>query len=130
VSLIAVPCNKCGEKVLTWPERTAPVWCYTCTRNHLRPTQDNLEVLPSGATASKIDVAWDEIHWPAIRRAAQAMHRGIQTHGKGNWRKGVDTATCLNHLYEHLAQFQAGNTDEDHLAHALCRLMMLMAQDD
>jgi hypothetical protein len=58
------------------------------------------------------------------------MHLGVLKHGKGNWKKGVDADVCLNHLYEHLAQFQAGNTDEDHLAHALCRLMMLIAQDD
>ena len=90
---------------------------------------EDLEMLPTGATASKLDVAWNEIHWPAIRRAAQAMHLGIAKHGKDNWKKGVDHGTLLNHLYEHLSQWQADDQSEDHLAHAMCRLMMLMATD-
>ena len=120
-----LPCLICGERVRVLEGRTAPVWCIDCLNGKDKPP---LETLPTGATASKLDVAWDELDMPALRRAAQAMHNGIATHGKGNWRKGIDKSTCLNHLYEHLAQYQSGNTDEDHLAHAMCRLMMLMVQ--
>lgn len=48
----------------------------------------------------------------------------VDNHGKGNvWLK-VSMAFHLKHAREHIDLFMSGNEDEDHLAHAVTRIMM------
>jgi hypothetical protein len=60
---------------------------------------------------------------------AQAMAIGAATHGLNNWKRGLPRSVIVNHMIEHLHQALSGDTSEDHLAHALCRLMMLASQE-
>jgi hypothetical protein len=84
-----------------------------------------LRVYDSGATASELEVDWSLLDWPTLRRMAKVMAQGAAVHGRDNWKQGVPRDVLVNHLIEHVHQALAGDTSEDHLAHALCRLMML-----
>ena len=84
-----------------------------------------LDAFPTGATASRLEVDWSLLEWPVLRRMARVMAAGADRHGRHNWKRGLPRAVIVNHLIEHIHQALAGDTSEDHLAHALCRLMML-----
>jgi len=46
----------------------------------------------------------------------------------GRWRRQA-VAEHIVHAQQHLAAYVAGNTDEDHLAHAATRVVMAMQLD-
>lgn len=67
-------------------------------------------------------LAFTQLPAEAVRRAAAIITAGIATHGKNNWRRlGVDEH--LDHAAEHLNRYMAGDDEEDHLGHALCRVL-------
>ena len=62
----------------------------------------------------------------ALVRAAQILDKGARTHNDpdgSNWRK-IPCEIHLNHAYFHLNAWQRGVVGEDHLGHALVRVMM------
>lgn len=76
----------------------------------------------------------DLIPLEALEAMGEAFGRGEARYGRldanrllANW-AGLDLASDkspLNHALKHLAQFAAGETDEDHLGHALANVAML-----
>ena len=50
------------------------------------------------------------------------MARGEALYGKGTWEK-IPKDEHLAHATAHLTKYEEGDTTEDHLAHAACRLM-------
>lgn len=71
-------------------------------------------------------VALDCLSWDAIRRLGITMAEGAKKYSKDNWRKGFSWRDCWNHAARHLFLWLAGDTKEDHLAHAMANLMFLM----
>lgn len=57
---------------------------------------------------------------------AATLHEGGLKYGPHNWRKGFKFSECINHLIQHINLYNAGDTSEDHLAHAACNIMFLM----
>lgn len=78
----------------------------------------------TGATASEMEADWALLDWEVLRRMAVVMTEGAAKHGYNNWHKGLPERVCFAHTIEHVVQGYEGQTDEDHLAHAMCRLMM------
>jgi hypothetical protein len=89
----------------------------------------DVETYDTGATASKLDVDWSLLDWSVLRRMAKVMAAGVVTHGRDNWRRGLPPYVIQNHMVEHFSKWLSGDTSEDHLAHAMCRLMMLASRD-
>jgi len=54
------------------------------------------------------------------------MYKGAQRYEKDNWR-GIDLDDHLNHALVHIYAHLAGDAQDDHLAHAFCRMMMAVA---
>ena len=49
--------------------------------------------------------------------------------GVENWRK-IPIPDHLNHAMVHVAAYNAGDRSDDHLTHAICRLIFAAAMDD
>lgn len=57
---------------------------------------------------------------------ARVMRTGAARYPRDNWRL-IPAYEHLNHLLQHVFAFMSGDQQEDHLAHAGCRLMFLYA---
>jgi hypothetical protein len=87
---------------------------------------DDLVTLPTGATSSKLDVDYTLAPLRGFKAVAAAMTKGAEKHGRHNWRRGIDDETNLAHALNHLHLYAIGDTTEDHLANAGCRILMLL----
>ncbi len=89
------------------------------------PIPEGTEVLEGGALNPVISTRMDKLPWLAIIRAAETMKHGMKYEvlTPDNWR-GVPAEEHLNHALRHIALHQAGNGDEDHVGHAVSRILM------
>lgn len=86
------------------------------------------KVFPTGAQRSKDadGVRYDLISWIGHRRLAETYKEGAIKYGDWNWLKGFPLSDLLNHVEKHLNQYKAGDSSEDHLAHAAWGLYAMM----
>lgn len=71
-------------------------------------------------------VRYDLISPVFLRRLAETCHEGAEKYDPGNYLKGIPCSNLLNHAITHIEQWKAGDTSEDHLAHATWNLMAIM----
>lgn len=91
------------------------------------PQPSDKKVMPSGATRSgHLQERYDLISPEAMRRRALVYGHGAAVHGDRNWEKGMPISECLNRAIRHLNLYSAGDTSEDHLAHAAVNLDFVM----
>jgi hypothetical protein len=102
--------------------------------NQAQMTREGHEQFSTGAVRSN-GVAGDGSGFPArfdlispvgLRRLAETYGEGSQKYGDHNWTKGIPASNLINHCLAHINQFLAGDTSEDHLAHASWNLFALM----
>ena len=62
-----------------------------------------------------------------FERMAVVMTEGAKKYGVGNWQNFTHDMVkdIQRHAFDHMMKYMNGFTDEDHLAHAACNLMML-----
>lgn len=88
---------------------------------------DGKQVFPSGASRSvTLQERYDLISPEAMRRRALTYGEGAQIHGDRNWEHGMPVSECVNRALRHLNLYVAGDTSEDHLAHASVNLDFVM----
>lgn len=77
---------------------------------------------------SDIKARFDLIDPGAIAALARVLHEGAKVYGEGddNWRR-IPVNDHLNHAVAHVYKYLEGDTSEDHLPHAFCRLMFAVA---
>lgn len=80
----------------------------------------------SGGKQSRLDYRFDLIDANAMFELARVMYEGAQKYDKNNWRK-IDAESHLNHALSHIFAHLAGDNQDDHLSHALCRCHMALA---
>lgn len=61
---------------------------------------------------------YDLISPIGLKRIAETYAYGAKKYTPFNWEKGIPASNMLNHALRHLYMFLAGDTNEDHLAHA------------
>lgn len=76
------------------------------------------------------DERYDLIATAGLRRLARTYAEGAHRYGERNWELGMPASTLINHALRHLNLWLAGNSDEDHLAHAAWNLFALMHFDE
>lgn len=72
-----------------------------------------------------MEVRWDLLSENFIRDMAIVMKEGAEKFGDNNWQKGVPDGVTINHLLEHLFQWQEGDRGELHLAKVAVNAMFL-----
>lgn len=82
-----------------------------------------IETNKYGGKQSRLNRRYDLIPPIALEVAAAALHHGAVKYGENNW-KQITTNEHVNHALNHLFEFLKGaDESEDHLAHALVRIM-------
>lgn len=87
------------------------------------PTQTN----PNGASQSSSPYRLDLIPPLSLLDVAAVLKGGADKYGVDNWR-GLSVDDHLNHALVHIYAFLAGDTQDNHLGHATCRMMMAHEQ--
>lgn len=62
----------------------------------------------------------------AMFAMAKVMAEGLKNHERGGWRK-VPLEKHLNNALSHIWAYLAGDKQDEHLSHALCRVMFAVA---
>ncbi len=86
------------------------------------PTVVNAKGAKQSATPYKF-TDFDAKH---VLRVAAVSGRGFSKYGPRNY-LGIPTLDHIDHALAHINAFLAGDPQEDHLAHAICRLYFAMA---
>jgi hypothetical protein len=73
---------------------------------------------------------YDLISPYAKRRLAKIMEKGCAKYGERNWEQGAPADRFLDSCLRHLAQWQMGMTDEDHLGQAFWNLHCIVHFDE
>lgn len=69
---------------------------------------------------------YDLVSTRAMFRLALVYEKGANARGDRNWEKGMPRSRLFESALRHTYQALAGETDEDHLAHAAWNLFALM----
>jgi hypothetical protein len=96
-------------------------WALEDERSHEAPTVTNL----AGGKQSQVLRDYTLVPINALAQVARVMYNGLRKYTKDNW-KSISCNDHINHALNHVYLHLAGNTHEDHLAHATTRMMMAL----
>ena len=72
--------------------------------------------------------AFDLLDAGAMMEVARVFGEGAKKYKKDNWRL-IPSQDHFAHLMAHLWAWQAGDRQDDHMGHAMARMMMLFATE-
>jgi len=78
-----------------------------------------------GGSQSDSPYRCDLLPFRAVLMVSKVLKNGAGKYGPNNWRK-IARVDHLNHALAHLCAHGAGDTQDDHLAHAACRILMAL----
>lgn len=115
------------HKYVTWTKCESH-WC-ECTllprKNAVIPgVSPNEPIIENeqGGKQSAVPYRMDLVPPKALLAVAHTLHDGAEKYGVDNWRK-IGRHDHLNHALTHIYALLAGDTSDDHLLHAACRVM-------
>lgn len=80
----------------------------------------------NGAGQSDIPYRVDLVDADVVMHVARILHEGAEKYGAGNWRD-LPIRDHLNHMLAHAFAYLAGDEQDDHLLHAVCRAVFAAA---
>jgi hypothetical protein len=97
-------------------------------RREALPDSGKREVMESGAVRDTQEGKgrFDLIEPEILFRLARLYELGAIKYDSRNWEKGIPVSRCLSSAFRHLVKYQAGWTDEDHLASVIWNLGAIM----
>lgn len=101
------------------------------TMQQTAPVHDDMDET-NGGRHSKLGMDFMAIPAEALASLARVLYEGGKAHQDpdgSNWRK-IPVEGHLNHALFHINAWQRGVVGEDHLAHAMCRLVMAYAVEN
>jgi hypothetical protein len=63
-------------------------------------------------------------------RFGYLLREGANKYGKNNWQKGQPTETALESLHRHLAKYELGDRNEDHLSSIIFNVQLIMQNEE
>lgn len=113
----------CGWRSPAWVDETLSVSAF---QHHVGSPA--IVTNTNGGRQSELKARFDLIDPEAALVLAQVLHEGAEVYGEGqdNWRR-IPVNDHLNHAVAHVYRHLGGDTSEDHLGHAFCRLMFAVA---
>lgn len=89
-------------------------------------------VFSTGATRDNSDNKGDmvSIPWEAILRLSRLYQEGAKRYERWNFRKGIPVSSFIDSACRHLAKYQCGMDDEDHLAAAAFNVLGAMLMEE
>jgi hypothetical protein len=89
------------------------------------PTETN----ERGASQSKTEYLLTAIDPSTLLAVGAVMAQGERKYGPDNWRR-IDVGDHINHALVHLVAWLAGDRQDDHLTHAICRAIFAHAVEN
>lgn len=89
------------------------------------PTVTNSKGAKQSSTLGRFDL----IPGSSMRRLASILDYGAGKYGENNWH-GLELSDHINHALEHLFAYLEGNTSEDHLGHAMTRMIFAVWKEE
>jgi hypothetical protein len=86
---------------------------------------ENVVTNDKGAAQSHTPCRFDIIPPIALFEVAKVLAEGAEKYGAYNW-KNIDINDHLNHAIQHVYGHLSGDRTEEHLSHAICRLMFAL----
>lgn len=89
-------------------------------------------VFSTGATRDNSDNKGDmvSIPWESILRLSRLYQEGAKRYERWNFRKGIPVSSFIDSACRHLAKYQCGIDDEDHLAAAAFNILGAMLMEE
>lgn len=88
-----------------------------------------IDINDEGGEISSLPYRFDLIPPEAAFSLAETFYKGIEKgYKENNWRL-IDRNTLINHALSHIFAYLAGDKQDNHLNHALCRLAMAVAME-
>lgn len=87
-----------------------------------------IEINEHGGMQSSIPYRCDLLDGKAMLKLAEVLKHGADKYDPDNWRS-ITTKEHVNHMLVHVFAWLAGDEQDDHLEHMLCRAMMAVAMD-
>jgi hypothetical protein len=82
-----------------------------------------------GGKQSKVEYRFDLLDPLAMFEITKVLKEGFDKYGDDeNWRR-ISVKDHLNHLLIHVYAYLAGDRQDEHLSHAMCRAMFALAVD-
>lgn len=81
-----------------------------------------------GGKQSAVKYRMDLVDPHAMFEMTRILREGAVKYGIDNWRK-IPCEEHINHMLIHAYAHLAGDTQDDHLAHMMCRAMFAVAMD-
>lgn len=102
--------------------------------NYVNQIKDSGErtVFPSGAVRDMSENKGDMVSmpWEAILRLSRHYEAGAKKYNRWNYRKGINLSSYIDSACRHLAKYQCGCDDEDHLAAAAFNVLGAMLTEE
>lgn len=86
----------------------------------------------TGAVRDSVEGKGDmvSIPWEAILRLSKHYERGAAHYGRWNYTKGIPVSSFIDSACRHIAKYQCGCDDEDHLAAAAFNILGAMLMEN
>lgn len=81
---------------------------------------------PEGGKHSHSPYAFHLVDAKALFSVAKVLSEGAEKYGEDNWRL-IPVKDNLNHALQHIYAYLAGDTQDEHLAHAAFRTLFALA---
>lgn len=82
-----------------------------------------------GGKQSKVNYRFDLADAKAMFKLCKVLSEGAEEYGENNWRN-ISVEDNLNHALIHIYGYFAGDKQDEHLSHALCRLLFAVALEE
>lgn len=86
----------------------------------------------TGAVRDMADGKGDmvSVPWESILRLSKHYENGAKKYDRFNYRKGIPVSSFIDSAFRHLAKYQCGWDDEDHLAAAAFNILGAMLMEN
>jgi hypothetical protein len=120
------PCKECYREAVEHIKFKDDLEIQEVLSNGYKEELSTIETNSKGGKQSKLNVRFDLLDPTAMLALGRVLKEGFDTYGKDNW-KNIDVDSHLNHAMYHIIMHIAKDTSEEHLHHALCRMMFAVA---
>lgn len=98
----------------------------------IQKTDAEERVFETGANRDNNDSKGDmaSVPWEAILRLSRLYQEGAKRYERWNFRKGIPVSSFIDSACRHLAKYQCGMDDEDHLAAAAFNVLGAMLMEE
>ena len=98
----------------------------------INKTNAEERIFTTGATRDNNDNKGDmvSVPWEAILRLSRLYQEGARRYERWNFRKGIPVSSFIDSACRHIAKYQCGKDDEDHLAAAAFNILGAMLMEE